>query len=170
VPVIAEERPKRLGMWIGIGIGATLLFALILGILASRGDPDAFGAAEPTTEPAAPPQKAKPPAKAPVKPETRKPEPKPEAAPPPADPPATSPETDAALEAALKVLQKGRRCKDRKLAVEQLKKLGDKRAIPALTKARKRMAGGILGLGQENINGCLTKDADAAIAYLRSLP
>jgi eukaryotic-like serine/threonine-protein kinase len=168
VPGIPEDRPRRLGMWLAIGIGATLMFALILGILASRGDPDAFGEAPGEQEPAAPapPPKTKPPAK----PDGKKPEPKPVVAPPPADPPATSPQTDAALEAALKVLQKGRRCKDRKLAVEQLRVLGDKRAIPPLTKARRRMAGGILGIGQENINACLTKDADAAIAYLRSLP
>jgi serine/threonine-protein kinase len=182
VPVMpAEERPRRLGLWIAIGVIATLLFALVLGIIASRGDPDAFGdgPAE-DKQPKAPPPKEKPKDKhvpggakrSEAIPATTDDKPRAPVAPavaPPADQEEPS-EADQALAAAIKELQKGKRCKDRKLAVAKLKELGDKRAIPALTKARRRMAGGILGIGDSNINSCLTKDADAAIAYLRSLP
>jgi len=128
-------RRRRTGLWVAAVVVGTLLFVLILGILASRGDPDAFGEAADGIDTSGPPQ---------------------------AD--------DEALAAALDQLQKGKRCNDRKAAVARLRELGDKRAIPALTKARRRMSGGIFGIGRENVNGCLTKDADAAISYLRGLP
>ena len=38
--------------------------------------------------------------------------------------------------------------------------------IPALKKARRRMRGGILGIGDSNTNNCLKKDAEAAILAL----
>jgi hypothetical protein len=168
LPVVEPGRP-RTGLYIGIGVVAVLLLALVLGILASRGDPDAFGDAPGEPQPA-PPTRPQPQAKPPAKPQP-KPQPKPEPVVAPApEPTPPSSDADKAYADALKQLQKGRHCKDRKLAVARLKELGDKRAIPALTKARRRMSGGILGIGQENINACLTKDADAAIAYLKALP
>ncbi len=60
----------------------------------------------------------------------------------------------------------GKTCADRLAAVSTLRKLGDKRAIPALRKARFRMRGGLLGVGDENTNGCLRDAAEAAIADL----
>ena len=43
---------------------------------------------------------------------------------------------------------------------------GDKAAIPALRRARYRMYGGLLGMGQKNANYCLKAAAEAAIKKL----
>jgi serine/threonine-protein kinase len=164
---LVEDKPRRFGLWIAAAVVGTLFFALILGILASRGDPDAFGEAPEGAPAATPPTPDKPVAK-PAKPIPKRIVKPPDPPPPAAKPDPIEPGSDLAK--AIELLQKGRKCKDRKVAVGKLKELGDKRAIPALTKARKRMSGGILGIGQENINVCLTKAADAAIAHLRALP
>jgi hypothetical protein len=71
-----------------------------------------------------------------------------------------------AFKAALLDLDRGKTCPDRKKAVQRLRTLGDARAIPVLKKARYRMRGGILGLGDSNTNSCLKKDAEAAIVAL----
>jgi len=39
-----------------------------------------------------------------------------------------------------------------------------------LKKARRRMYGGLLGIGQKNANSCLSAAADAAIAELAKQP
>jgi hypothetical protein len=106
------------------------------------------------------------------------PDAKPTPKPPPTVPqpvePQGAPDAGAAAEApvsaeytaAMTQLTKGKKCADRKKAVAKLLEIGDKRAIPALKKARKRMYGGLLGIGQKNANSCLTAAADAAIAEL----
>ena len=43
---------------------------------------------------------------------------------------------------------------------------GDKRAIAPLKKARYRMRGGVLGIGDKNTNSCLKAAAEAAIKQL----
>jgi len=73
----------------------------------------------------------------------------------------------ALLRAALRDLQGGRTCAARRAAVGRLRALGDPAAIPALRRARHRMEGGFLGLGEKNANACLRADADAAIAELK---
>jgi eukaryotic-like serine/threonine-protein kinase len=63
----------------------------------------------------------------------------------------------------------GKTCEERAEAVPRLRELGDKRAIPALRRARKRKTGGILGLGGRIVNGCMRVELDEAIAYLQAL-
>ncbi|MBP9206954.1 MAG: serine/threonine protein kinase [Kofleriaceae bacterium] len=75
-------------------------------------------------------------------------------------------ERELHLKAGLHDLVAGKTCADRLAAVSTLRKLGDKRAVPALRKARFRMRGGLLGLGDENTNGCLRAAAEAAIVDL----
>ena len=67
---------------------------------------------------------------------------------------------------AIETLTRGKTCEERKAAVAALRALGDPRAIPELKRARYRMRGGVLGIGQKNQNGCLKADAEAAIAFL----
>jgi serine/threonine protein kinase len=71
-----------------------------------------------------------------------------------------------AYKAAVLDLVEGKTCPERKKAVAKLRQLGDARAIPALKKARSRQRGGVLGIGSSNTNGCLRKDAEAAIVAL----
>jgi len=79
----------------------------------------------------------------------------------------TSPiDRENAYKAALLDLQNGKTCDDRRAAVVRLRNLGDPRAIAPLKKARRRMRGGILGIGDSNTNSCLKKDAEAAIVAL----
>ncbi len=63
-------------------------------------------------------------------------------------------------------LREGESCQIRLEAVKKLQALGDKRAIPSLKKARRRMRGGVLGIGKKNSNKCLSKAARNAIADL----
>ena len=79
------------------------------------------------------------------------------------------PSHDEALSRALAQLKDGENCQERREAVEKLRALGDKKAIPALNKARHRMYGGFLGIGEKNANACLRKDAKAAIKDLEGL-
>jgi hypothetical protein len=65
-------------------------------------------------------------------------------------------------------LESAETCEARREAVLGLQGLGDPRAIPALKKARYRMRGGIAGFGDTNTNGCLRKDAEAAIKVLEA--
>jgi hypothetical protein len=67
-------------------------------------------------------------------------------------------------------LRRGETCRARKDAVASLRALGDKKAIPALRKARKRMrAEGGMVKQQVNTNACLRADATEAVRYLQSL-
>jgi eukaryotic-like serine/threonine-protein kinase len=75
-------------------------------------------------------------------------------------------ERENAFKAALLDLTNSKTCPERREAVLKLRDLGDARAIPALKKARRRMRGGILGIGDSNTNNCLKKDAEAAILAL----
>jgi len=75
---------------------------------------------------------------------------------------------DAVLNTYQQQLRNGTTCEDRLQAVEQLHALGDKRAIPSLRKARRRMRGGLLGIGKKNTNRCLSKAAKQAIAELQN--
>jgi hypothetical protein len=81
--------------------------------------------------------------------------------------PVASPvERDTMYKAALHDLENGKTCADRKAAIPTLVQLGDPKAIPVLKKARHRMRGGVLGLGDSNTNACLKPDAEAAIQAL----
>jgi serine/threonine-protein kinase len=73
---------------------------------------------------------------------------------------------ETAYKAALHDLSNGKTCADRQKAVGRLRALGDERAIPLLKRARYRMRGGVLGIGDSNTNACLKKDAEAAIRAL----
>jgi len=188
LPVVSGTQPvmlpprswKRVAAWVGGGIlGVGLIAAL-----ATRGGEHA------TTKPAKPTAKATAPAKAaPAKPAPPAARPKPVTPPEPkatpsppepaAAPPAATPDTildmtqalrDAQLKAAVRELLKGKTCEVRKDAVAKLRDLGDKRAIPILKKARYRMRGGLLGIGDSNTNACLKADAEAAIAALNAAP
>ncbi len=75
------------------------------------------------------------------------------------------------LKAALYELKEGKTCEDRRAAISDLLDLDDPAAIPDLKRARYRMRGGVLGIGDSNTNGCLRKDAEEAIQELsRNLP
>ena len=63
-------------------------------------------------------------------------------------------------------LRQGETCQNRKAAVANLRDLGNKKAIPALRKARYRSRGG-LGRKKVNTNACLRASAAEAIRYLQ---
>jgi serine/threonine protein kinase len=67
-------------------------------------------------------------------------------------------------------LRLGESCPDRKAAVAKLRALGNKKAIPELRKARKRIRteGGVVKK-KVNTNACLSADAAEAIRHLQSL-
>jgi len=71
------------------------------------------------------------------------------------------------FKAALHDLEAGKTCADRKAAIPTLVELGDARAVPDLKKARYRGAGGVLGIGESNVNACLRSDAEKAIQTLQ---
>ncbi len=67
-------------------------------------------------------------------------------------------------------LRRGETCLARKEGVASLRRLGDKKAIPALRKARKRMRPeGGLKKKHVNTNECLRADATEAIRHLQAL-
>ena len=77
------------------------------------------------------------------------------------------PGNDKRLQDLIDKLERGKKCAERKQAVEALRKLGDARAVPALERARnRRVRGGFLNLQRKNANWCLKRDAEAAIAEL----
>jgi serine/threonine protein kinase len=86
--------------------------------------------------------------------------------PPPPSPMEATVDRDTAYKAALLDLQDGKTCTDRKAAIAKLVELGDPRAIEPLKRARYRMRGGVLGIGDSNTNACLKGDADEAIKAL----
>jgi hypothetical protein len=138
---------KKIAMWVGGGILAVGLLAAIVSGLSST---ESKSASKPSVQAPKPKPAAAPVDAAPAKP------PPPEPLAPPSD----------AYNAAIKQLTKGKTCPLRKAAVAQLVELGDPRAIPVLKKARNRMRGGILGIGDSNTNSCLKADAEAAIKKL----
>lgn len=67
-------------------------------------------------------------------------------------------------------LEQGESCLIRKEAVGKLRALGNKKAIPALRKARKRIrTEGAVMKRKVNTNACLKADANEAIRYLQSV-
>ena len=67
-------------------------------------------------------------------------------------------------------LELGETCEIRREAVGQLRALGDKNAIPALRKAKKRIrVEGAIKKRKVNTNACLVTAANEAIRYLQSL-
>jgi serine/threonine-protein kinase len=72
-------------------------------------------------------------------------------------------DNETRLKAALHDLETGKTCADRKAAIPVLVEIGDDRAIASLKKARYRMRGGVLGIGDSNTNACLKQDAEMAI-------
>jgi hypothetical protein len=66
-------------------------------------------------------------------------------------------------------LDQGATCAKRKDAVAKLRALGNKKAIPALRKARRRVRSEGLLKKKVNTNACLRVDAAEAIRYLQSL-
>ena len=136
---VGDPIPKR---WLVIGaivFGALIVIAVILAIATRKAG----------SKPAPPPSSVKPPA--PSRPVTV---------------PTDDDDDRTKLNAALYELEKGKDCPARKSAIARIVELDDPAAIPALKLARYRMRGGVLGIGDENTNHCLTKDAEAAIKKL----
>ena len=79
-------------------------------------------------------------------------------------PAVTADEREAAVKKWTAQLEDGKTCPDRRAAIAELDKLGDKKAIPALEKARARKGDGDDG------NGCLVRDAEQALDKLRKQP
>ena len=75
-------------------------------------------------------------------------------------------DTEMVLKAALHDLENGKTCADRKAAIPTLAQVGGERAIAALKRARYRMRGGVLGIGDSNTNACLKGDAEKVIQAL----
>ncbi|NVB78574.1 MAG: serine/threonine protein kinase [Kofleriaceae bacterium] len=82
--------------------------------------------------------------------------------------PAPNPvDVETRIKAALHDLENGKTCADRKAAIPVLVELGpDERTIAALKKARHRMRGGVMGLGDSNTNACLKSEAESALQAL----
>jgi len=59
-------------------------------------------------------------------------------------------------------------CEERRKALLELEDLGDARSLDAVKKARYRMRGGVLGVGQKNTNRCLKDDAERIVKSLES--
>jgi serine/threonine protein kinase len=78
-------------------------------------------------------------------------------------------ERELRLKALIHDLQNGKTCAERRAAIAPLVELGDRRAIEPLRAARHRMQGGIAGVGADNTNACLVRDAEAAIKALGAL-
>lgn len=75
-------------------------------------------------------------------------------------------DNETRIKAALHDLESGKTCADRKSAIPALAQIGGDRAIAALKRARYRMRGGVLGIGDSNTNACLKGDAEKAIQAL----
>jgi hypothetical protein len=148
---VADPVPRR---WVKIGamvLAALVALAIILA-LATRG----------SSQPEAP-------AKAPTGSSAKRPHASPRTpATPPRPPPPPVADRATRLKAALYELENGKDCAARRAAVPLIVELGDPAALPALKRARYRMRGGVLGLGQSNHNACLTKDAVQAIKVLEA--
>jgi serine/threonine protein kinase len=75
-------------------------------------------------------------------------------------------DNETRLKAALHDLESGKTCADRKVAIPVLAQIGGDEALAALKKARYRMRGGVLGVGDSNTNACLKNDAEKALQLL----
>ncbi|HEU0032685.1 MAG TPA: protein kinase [Kofleriaceae bacterium] len=143
----AEPVPKR-WLFVGAIVLAVLVVLAIVLALATRDDGEP---AKPTktkpTEPATP--ALKPPLPL-----------------PPAPSNAATVDRETRLKAALHDLVHGKTCADRRAAIPRIVELDDPSVVPELKRARYRMRGGILGIGDENTNACLVKDLDAALKKL----
>ncbi len=179
---IADQRKRRV---VAVGMVAVGLVAVLLALAGGSDTPlqaamqspavaSAPGALREGSDATAPLLKKPPPEEPPpvVRPAAVVPAPPPAPKPPPTvvpPPPlttATSAASDRALSAALKTLTNARSCKLRKSAIPKLVALKDPRAIEPLKKARRRMSGGLLGIGERNANSCLKSDAERAIVQL----
>ena len=120
-------------------------------------------AKQPPPRPAAAPL-AKPPVVAPSAQPAMTTEPPPPA--PPGAPPAKSDPRDPQLKALVHDLEASRTCALRRAAIAKLVALRHPGAMAPLKRARYRMTGGVLGLGQTNVNACLTAEADRALKTL----
>ncbi len=175
-PPPLSPRHRKLGL-IALGVGAVL--TLVQVISTSRFSVDVPKPAATIDAPQAAIEKpAEKPIERPVEKPAEKPKQldKPAARPAPPPPPPVEdkpifavPEPardDAALEAALATLTGGKSCKARKAAIPRLVALNDPRAIEPLKKARRRMTGGLFGVGQSNSNSCLKAAAEQAVVKL----
>jgi hypothetical protein len=72
-------------------------------------------------------------------------------------------DNETRLKAALHDLESGKTCADRKAAIPVLAQIGGDEAIDALKRARYRMRGGVLGIGDSNTNACLKADVERAL-------
>ncbi len=170
----APDVPKK--YWV-IGI-IVLLAGLVLAVilLAARGsksDPDDKPIAKPVDKPVTKP--ADKPADKPkqkVQSAPRQPPPEianPETVKPPE--PAQDPMKTAPYAVALQALTKAPACATRRAALARLVELDDPKAIPFIKKAKYRMYGGMLGIGEKNANECLAYDVEPAVKQLsRKLP
>jgi hypothetical protein len=137
-----------------MAIGAALLAAIvalaIIVALATGGSDDAHRAPRPTSGAGASPPSAGP--RLPLGPGSMM----------------VTPPIDKAtrLKALLHDLEHGKTCAERKAAIPGLVELGDRAVIPNLKRARYRMRGGLLGIGDSNTNACLKASAEAAIKSL----
>jgi Protein kinase domain len=183
---VVEPIPKTWIVRSGVFVALVIVGAIVLAIATH------CGSSRSTPVPAPPAASAKPPApalvpKAPA-PAVAKPAPvvakpallvaKPPAAtppapapveaspPPPSAPPVKADPRDPQLKALVRELEGGRTCALRKAAIAKLVALRHPGAIPPLKRARYRLTGGVLGLGQSNINACLTADVDRALKTL----
>jgi serine/threonine-protein kinase len=154
--VSLAEAPAVPRRWYVIGaivFGALVMIAILLAVVTK------LTKSEPATPEPAATTKPKP-AVAPPKPA-----PPPVPAPPP-KPVETDGDRQTRVKAALYELVQGKDCAARRAAIPKLVELNDPSVISALRSARYRMRGGIFGIGDENTNACLTKDAEAAIKKL----
>jgi type IV secretory pathway VirB10-like protein len=159
--------------WLVIGVAivvGALLLGLVLAVVGGghrdeRADAAVATAPVPPLASPAPAAPAAPVAK-PVEPPVAKPAPPPKPEEPVAPATVETPAHDAELKALLRQLDAARTCADRRAAIPKLVALGDARAIAPLKAARVKKRGGFIGIGAENINGCLYADADAAAKKL----
>ena len=159
-PISLADAPALPRNWIKLGaiVLAVIVAIAAIAALARSSDSSSTPGKRPpkvgASEPEASPMKTVP----------RVPEPAPVVVP---QAPFTPPvDTSTRLKALLHDLENGKTCEDRKAAIAAIVDLGDKSAVPALKKARYRMRGGVLGIGDSNANACLKKDAEAAVKKL----
>jgi serine/threonine-protein kinase len=168
LPALRTRDPRR--TWLAYGAGAILAIGAVAAIATSGGGApgEASGSARGGSSAASPmPERPAAPARRPTEADAiaARPDPAPASVPLPIITPVAV-DDDTRMKAALHDLELGATCPARKAAVAALRELGDARAIPALKKARFRMRGGVLGIGEKNSNFCLKAAAEAAITAL----
>jgi serine/threonine protein kinase len=155
----SDPIPRR---WFTIG-GIVLGCLILIAVIATVSGDDPKPAVHPDKAKVVDPKLGKP---EPTKPDVKQPVQTSGSSEAPKPPDLTVGNPEIQLKAALHDLVNGKTCADRKAAIPRLLALRDPRAIPALKSARYRMRGGVLGIGDENTNSCLTRDAEAAIKTL----